>query len=152
MEMKHRMIVITAMLVLSMAADSFASEGPGSVGMTRRDNSAAVSQRPTADIRFEETLHNFGKISRSKHPEVRHTFVFRNTGTRDLVIQKVESGCGCTIPKYTRRPVKPGKRGRITVRFNARGMQRGVFGKSLAVYCNVPRAYTRIYVRGEVVE
>ena len=40
-------------------------------------------------------------------------FTFTNVGNAPLVINEVIASCGCTIPKYDRRPIAPGQKGSI---------------------------------------
>ncbi len=107
---------------------------------------------PQPDIHFEESVFDFGKISRSKHTKRTHSFVFENTGNAKLFVLHATSGCGCTIPKYTKDPVQPGKKGKVDVTFDAKGRPLGNFSKSVTVYINSVHSYVRIFVKGTVVE
>jgi len=40
-------------------------------------------------------------------------FRFRNTGSNPLLIESVSSSCSCTVPDYTKAPVKSGSTGII---------------------------------------
>lgn len=111
-----------------------------------------VVKPPQARIEFAEPAHDFGKVSISKKPKQTHTFVFTNTGNKNLYILEAISGCGCTTPKFTKDPVKPGAKGKIVVTYDATGRQPGSFNRTVTVYTNDPRSYTRIRVNGEMVE
>ena len=60
-----------------------------------------------AEITFDTLRYDFGKFSKDD-PVVRCQFPFTNTGTAPLVIHQAFASCGCTIPVFTREPVKPG--------------------------------------------
>src|SRR5579864_2797450 len=66
-------------------------------------------------IVFEETSHDFGKITEGT--QAKYIFKFKNTGNQPLVLSDVHASCGCTTPSYTHDPVLPGKKGEINVNF-----------------------------------
>ena len=67
------------------------------------------SSVPPADTRVEwiKKTWDFGNITQGE--TVTHTFYFKNTGTQNLLIKNVETGCGCTTADYDKAPVRPGK-------------------------------------------
>ena len=62
---------------------------------------------------------------------------FKNTGTKSLVIHNVEASCGCTTPKYDKKPIPPGGEGKIEVEFNSSGRY-GKQYKVINIFANVP--------------
>ena len=72
-----------------------------------------------AKIEFPQKSFNFGDLQEGEI--VTHTFRFKNTGTKSLVILNVEASCGCTTPKYDKKPIPPGGEGKIEVEFNSSG-------------------------------
>lgn len=70
---------------------------------------AALAQKP-AEIKFDKLTHNFGTFS-EKNPVVTCTFSYTNVGELPLVINQAVASCGCTVPEYTKTPVKPGEKG-----------------------------------------
>ena len=77
------------------------------VGMT----TMAMAQ---AEIKFNETTHNFGTISK-KTPVQKCTFTFTNTGNQPLIINEAMPSCGCTVPNFTKNPIAPGETGTIEI-------------------------------------
>lgn len=75
-------------------------------------------------------------------------FVFTNTSKCPLIIQNVETSCGCTTPKWTKKPVKPGKSGEIKVTYNADFP--GMFSKTIKVFYNGPESPAILTIRGTV--
>ena len=63
-----------------------------------------------ADIKFEQTTHNFGTFSENS-PVVSYTFKFTNVGDAPLVIHQAVASCGCTVPEYSQEPIAPWKDG-----------------------------------------
>jgi len=49
-----------------------------------------------------------------------HTYKFKNIGKSDLIITKINVSCGCLIPDYPKRPVKPGQTDSIIIRYTSK--------------------------------
>jgi hypothetical protein len=101
-----------------------------------------------AKFKWEAKTHNFGKIDQGK--PVTHEFVFTNTGSTPLVISNVRGSCGCTVTKYSKDPIAPGKTGMVKATFNAAAV--GAFNKSIRVTANVEGANETLFIKGEVVK
>jgi len=84
-------------------------------------------------ISFDTDTIDYGEIT--KGSDGVRTFTFENTGDAPLEIQGVRSSCGCTIPKKPEKPIAPGEKGEITVRYDTNRV--GVFRKTITVNTNV---------------
>ena len=73
-------------------------------------------------------------------------------GEQPLVINQAVASCGCTVPKYTKEPILPGKSGEIEVTYNGAGKALGHFKKSITVRTNGKVEITRLYIEGEMEE
>lgn len=100
-----------------------------------------------ADIKFDKTSHNFGTFSED-NPVVTCVFTFKNTGTAPLIIHQAVPSCGCTVPTYTKEPVKPGESGKLEICYNGVGKFPGHFKKSITVRTNGKTKMVRLYVEG----
>ena len=60
---------------------------------------------------------------------------FTNVGNADIIISKVETSCGCTIPEYDKKPVAPGNVGTIRVRFDSSNKS-GTQYKTIKLFSN----------------
>lgn len=100
-----------------------------------------------ADIKFDKTSHNFGTFSEDD-PVVTCVFKFTNTGTAPLIIHQAVPSCGCTVPTYTKEPIKPGESGKLEIRYNGAGKFPGRFKKSITVRTNGKTKMVRLYVEG----
>lgn len=100
-----------------------------------------------ADIKFDKTSHNFGTFSEDD-PVVTCVFKFTNTGTAPLIIHQAVPSCGCTVPTYTKEPIKPGESGKLEIRYNGAGKFPGHFKKSITVRTNGKTKMVRLYVEG----
>ena len=97
-----------------------------------------------ASVEFEEKAHDFGTI-REDDGTVTHVFGFTNTGSSPLVIISATASCGCTHPKYSPEPVKPGEKGSISVSYNP-AHRPGEFDKTIKVRTNDPK-HKRVNLR-----
>jgi len=68
-------------------------------------------------IEFESKSHDFGIIVEGER--VAWTYKFKNTGKSNLIITGHSATCGCTVPKYSKEPIPPGKEGKVEVVFNS---------------------------------
>ena len=110
-----------------------------------------ATEKKSAEIKFDKLLHNFGKFS-EKEPVVSCTFTFTIVGEEPLVINQAVPSCGCTVPEYTKLPVKPGDKGEIKVTYNGTGKFPGHFKKSITVRTNGAVEMTRLYIEGDMEE
>lgn len=108
-----------------------------------------VTAQNQAEITFDKTTHDFGTFSEND-PKVTCTFTFTNTGNDLLVIHQAVASCGCTVPTYTKEPVKPGESGKIEVTYNGAGKYPGDFKKTITVRCNAKTETVRLYIKGHM--
>lgn len=97
---------------------------------------------------FERNVHDFGTI-KEEIGAVTTEFEFTNTGKSPLIIQRVSASCGCTTPSYTREPILPGKKGKISAKYSTVARP-GTFNKSITVYTNVPDTVYVLNIKGNV--
>ena len=100
-----------------------------------------------AHLAFVKGHHNFGHVSRSSGV-LKHDFVFRNDGTKPLVVLDVATGCPCMRIEYSRRPVAAGAYDTIRIYFNVRKVDRGVFNRVAHVRSNSIDGSKRLIVQG----
>jgi hypothetical protein len=99
-------------------------------------NQPAATPTQSADgkMKFNQDEHNFGNIPEG--PAVSFDFEFENTGSEAIVLSGVQASCGCTTPTWTKDPVKPKGKGKITATYNTQGRP-GNFVKTITVNSNV---------------
>jgi hypothetical protein len=102
----------------------------------------------SAEISFTEYEHDFGKVSEGE--KLAYDFTFVNKGTTDLVVASVTTTCGCTVPKYSRKPVSPGDAGKLEVIFDTSGRS-GRQTKTVTVKSNASMAVVLLKITAEVV-
>ncbi len=97
---------------------------------------------------FEPSSWNFGEIREVDGP-VSHTFTGENRGDKPLVILDVVTTCGCTAPRFSKRPILPGQKTEITVTYDPANRP-GVFSKELGVYSSERKKVATLTVHGNV--
>ncbi len=93
---------------------------------------AGVYAQNGPQIEFKTETIDYGTVKRGEDNGVRF-FEFTNTGDAPLIISKVNSSCGCTVPSYPKDPIMPGKTGQIEVKYN---MNPGPINKTVTVETN----------------
>jgi hypothetical protein len=115
-------------------------------------NAAAFAQKgPKIVFKDKDNTIDYGTVNKQDDDGIR-SFEFTNTGDADLIITNVQSTCGCTVPSKPTEPIKPGKTGKIDVKYN---MNTGPIRKTITVESNavnVEEGRVAIKIKGEVVE
>jgi Protein of unknown function (DUF1573). len=115
-------------------------------------NSAGSAQKEkstgTSELIFREYQHDFGKVSEGE--KLSYTFIFNNKGTSDLIISSATTTCGCTVPKYDKKPIAPGANGNMEVVFDTSGRS-GMQTKIITVKSNASVPVVLIKITAEVV-
>ena len=96
------------------------------------NSSFIFSQDVGAKIKFESLEINYGEISKGDNGV--RIFKFTNIGSKPLIINKVYSSCGCTIPKKPSSPIDPGQDDEIQVKYDTNRI--GPIRKTITVLSN----------------
>ena len=78
-----------------------------------------------------------------------HTFTGENRGNTPVVILDVVTTCGCTVPQFTKRPIRPGEKTTVKVTFDPANRP-GAFTKELGVYSSERKKVATLTIRGNV--
>lgn len=108
---------------------------------------ATMPPAKTTNMVFNKKEHDFGEIKQGD--KVSYTFTFKNTGDNDLTIISANASCGCTVPEYTKEPLKPGKSGKMKVSFDSSG-KTGVQTKTVTVRANTPTGYETLKIKATI--
>lgn len=107
----------------------------------------SIDSTNLAFMTFDNMTWDFGTITAGE--VITNTFNFTNTGKVDLVINKVESSCGCTVPEYEEEAVAPGESSTITVKFDS-AEKSGEQNKTVTIFANTYPNKTNIKLKGYV--
>lgn len=100
-----------------------------------------------AKMEFENTVLEFGEVDAGA--VIEHTFKFKNTGKVPLIINDARSTCGCTVPKWPKELIQPGKSGVIQVKFDTKNMRKKQ-RKPVIITANTYPSETKLYLEGFV--
>lgn len=68
-------------------------------------------------VKFAKETIDFGKTKLNKPVSV--DFEFTNVSKEPVIIETARASCGCTTPTWTKEPILPGKKGKITAGYSA---------------------------------
>ena len=105
-----------------------------------------TAQDKAAKIEFKTETVDYGTIE--KGADGIRVFEFTNTGDAPLIISKVSSSCGCTIPKKPEEPILPGKNGEIQVKYDTNRV--GPIRKAITVISNADTPTKVLKIKGEI--
>lgn len=111
-----------------------------------KNSSEEKAEERGKEIWFEEYLHDYGEIP--KDSDGSWSFTFKNLGKSSVIINRVRSTCGCTIPAWPREPIEPGESGEITVKYDT--STTGTFLKSVYVYSSAANSPEKLQIKGKV--
>jgi len=103
-----------------------------------------------AKIYFEETTIKLGEIYQGDRYE--RVFTFTNTGNAPLIINDIETACGCTVVKFSKEPVMPNKTGEIKVDYIPKKSTLGFISKSFVITSNAKNNPEYLYLHGTVIK
>jgi len=102
----------------------------------------------TGSFSFAEETHDYGIVPEG--PLAECDFVFTNIGKAPIIISRAVGSCGCTVPEWTREPVKPGETGKMHVKYTTAGHP-GLISKEITVFSNAQQPIMVLHIRGTVV-
>lgn len=116
---------------------------------TDKEKSEPFLNQPTTEkmdsanfttIQWLDSVKNLGTIQEGQILKI--SFRFKNTGTKPLILENVQPGCGCTLAEYPKEPIASGKEAEIVASFDSKGRE-GEQHKSINVTANTAeRNYT----------
>lgn len=150
--MKNKFLILVLLAFVFFACNNNSDENKSlSTDLIKNpisaDGNTDLSELPS--IKFEKLEHNFGAIIQGE--KVSYTFKFKNNGKADLLINSASGSCGCTVPKFSKEPIKSGKEGEIEIIFDSSGKS-GIQSKTITVLSNSQPNTTVLTVAAEIIE
>lgn len=127
---KIAILLFVSVFTLSMSAQEKAAKVDGPV------------------FEFEKETIDYGKIEKDSDGE--RVFVFTNVGNQPLIIDKVKGSCGCTVPTKPEKPIMPGEKGEIKVKYATNRV--GGFSKTVTITSNATEPRKVLRVKGIVLK
>ncbi len=146
-----RIVLALAIVSSLVACKSSDKKAPEEVHLTKelKEKAAADTANYTSIEWLDASPMNLGKLKKDQSVEV--TFRFKNSGTKNLVIENVTAQCGCTIPEKPEKVFTPGEEGIIKAKYNGSG--HGAITKQIFVTANTkPTKDHTLTFTGEVIE
>lgn len=106
------------------------------------------AQEKVAKIEFKTDTIDYGTIEKGSNGV--RIFEFTNTGDAPLIISKVSSSCGCTIPKKPKGSILPGETGKIEVKYDTNRVN--PIRKTITVISNAVTPTIALKIKGLVVD
>lgn len=107
------------------------------------------AQEKVAKIEFKTDVIDYGTIE--KGADGVRIFEFTNTGDAPLIIIKVKSSCGCTVPSWPKEPIMSGETGIIEVKYDTNRVM--PIRKTITVSTNAANSPTiALKIKGLVVD
>lgn len=100
-----------------------------------------------AIMKFETEVMDYGTIT--QNAEGKRLFLFTNTGDAPLLITKVKTSCGCTVPSYSKAPIQPGDQGELEIKYDTKRL--GSFIKTITVMSNAEGGNKILKIKGKIV-
>ncbi len=107
----------------------------------------AEAYNKIAVIDFETEVIDYGTII--QHSDGSRVFTFTNTGDAPLIISKVKTSCGCTVPEYSKEPILPGSKGELKIKYDTKRL--GAFTKTINVMSNAKGGKKVLKIKGNIV-
>ena len=98
-------------------------------------------------LAFDTLAHDFGTILEGE--KVVCYFDYENSGGGTLLIQSIETSCGCTTPDWSKAPLAAGERGSLQIVFDAT-RRSGLQLKQVTVYSNADNPKVQLTIRANV--
>lgn len=104
------------------------------------------AQEKKAEITFDTDVVDYGEVEYGSDGV--RKFTFTNTGNDILIVARVYSTCGCTIPKKPEAPIQPGEKGEIEVKYDTK--RPGPIRRTITVYSNASQVPQSLKIKGTV--
>lgn len=145
-------IVIGFAIGFSACTNSQSAEDKNGITTDIVNNPVTASGDYSTDelpkMEFDKKVHDFGVIIQGE--KVAYKFKYKNVGGSDLIIKSAKGSCGCTVPTFSKEPIKPGESGDIEVVFNSSG-RKGNQHKTISIFTNSQPNKEVLTVTGQIV-
>ena len=112
------------------------------------DNKVSENPEEKPEIAFKSLEHDFGNIEEGVKTGT--IFSFTNQGRSNLVIASATTSCGCTVPKFSNKPVAPGESGTVEVVFDSSGRE-GKQTKTITIRSNASKPVIVLKITANIV-
>jgi len=125
-----------AVLLASFIATAIAATSAAGADQPANPAQSAPASANQPKIQVLDPVYDFGTVLSG--PPVKHTFKVKNVGGGELIIDHVQTSCGCTAAEPSKKRLKAGEQAEIAVTFDTR-YQKGHSERTITVFSNDPR-------------
>ena len=100
-----------------------------------------------AILDFETEVIDYGTVLQNSDGV--RLFTFTNTGNAPLLITKIKTSCGCTVPSYSKAPILPGETGELEIKYDTSRL--GAFTKTVTVISNAKDGNKILKIKGKII-
>jgi len=120
--------------VKSSSATGGASATPIVPMKMKSDTAKPAPKTGNAQIKFNEEVHEFGKIEQNSLAQT--MFIISNTGTDTLEVFSAQPSCGCTAAFPGKKRIPPGDTSHLAITFDPHNKAEGDVTKTITVTSN----------------
>ncbi|WP_298392832.1 DUF1573 domain-containing protein [Flavobacterium sp.] len=124
-----KILLVAAVAVFSLTTVSAQTKSKAKKAVAAKVDSQKVDG---AGMVFETETIDYGNIPHNADGQ--REFVFTNNGNKPLIIENTQGSCGCTVPSKPEKPIQPGEKGVIGVKYATDRV--GPFTKTVTVTSN----------------
>ena len=137
-------------IILSVfAIGVFTFSGLAQEGIVPGGASNVEIKQEGPSISVDKEVHDYGKIEKGANGDC--FFTITNTGTEPLVITKAKGSCGCTVPKWPKEAIAPGKSAQMKVTYATNRV--GRINKTVTITSNAKNTPVKVVkIAGEVLQ
>lgn len=121
---------IITLFVLMMSVGFFAQEKAQETKTVKKETKAKKSSKGLVFTKMEIVRENIPYGT-----DDLFEFEFKNNSKTPAIIQGVQTSCGCTTANKPEEPIKPGKKSKISVKYDTKRV--GSFKKTITITSNV---------------
>lgn len=103
--------------------------------------------RTETSVQIEKALIEMGELDWQKPHDA--VFTIKNIGNNLLVVDDIDTTCGCTSANYVKKPVGKGDNLDITVTIKPKN--KGYFEETITVYCNAENSPIQLKIKGNAI-
>jgi len=134
---RMRQLLVVAILILAVSClnKTDKEKSPNLTASTEKGPTTpiVVDESKLTTIQWLDSSKSMGTVTEGGTLKINYRF--KNSGSKPLVIEKVQPGCGCTVADYPKEPIAPGQEGEIRAEFDTKGRE-GVQKKNITVFAN----------------
>lgn len=107
-------------------------------------NNSFIDQKELTDFDIKTSEIDFGYLNELSIKE--KTINIKNTGKYPLVIQDINTSCGCIKIEYDKTPIQPDQETKFKIIYTAN--EAGFFRKNIDIFCNSPKSPIHLIIKG----